>query len=273
MKFYPESQEEPGVIYISIRLRPKRLGAVALVLLLHGLFLYLLLSVSTNKKNSKPAGGPMVMIMEKLKQIKKGEPEPKKAAPKQSKAISRQTLPVMLADEPRDLPPPPPKIEEPIPDMASMLNAARERRQKAEAVAASENQAAQQGNRGLSPQEVAEANVRRSLERANGKDGDGGLFTVTSKGVRVATFSFRGWDPRSRGARQVFEVDAGLGGNVELAIVKRMIEVIRLRFKTKAPWESQRLGRVVMISMAIEDTEEVERFLMKEVFESDHPKR
>ena len=52
-----------------------------------------------------------------------------------------------------------------------------------------------------------------------------------------------------------------------------MMEIIRTRFKKTAPWESNRLGRVIMISMLRKIAEETERFLMKEMFESDHPRR
>ncbi len=281
MKLYTESQEraleEQGVVQIHIRFRPKRLLSILAVLLLHVLFLYLLLKIGADIKNGKPLSSPMVMIFDKVKQIKQGEPNAKKAevktkTPPNPKAISKpKDSPVQPTEEVVEKPPV--KYEDmPPPDMTAMLNAAREKRQQAREAAAAENAAAQ-GNRGRSTQEIAEENVRRSMDQANGKNGDGGLFTIINKGVRTATFSFRGWEVRVNSNRQVYEVDAGLGGNVELAIVKKMMEVIRSRFKKQAPWESNRLGRVVMISMAPEDSEETERFLMKEMFESNYPRR
>lgn len=281
MKLYTESQEraleEQGVVQIHIRFRPKRLLSILAVLLLHVLFLYLLLKIGADIKNGKPLSSPMVMIFDKVKQIKQGEPNAKKAElktkiPPNPKAISKpKDTPVQPTEEVVEKPPV--KYEDmPPPDMTAMLNAAREKRQQVREAAAAENAAAQ-GNRGRSTQEIAEENVRRSMDQANGKNGDGGLFTIINKGVRTATFSFRGWEVRVNSNRQVYEVDAGLGGNVELAIVKKMMEVIRSRFKKQAPWESNRLGRVVMISMAPEDSEETERFLMKEMFESNYPRR
>ncbi|TXI95533.1 MAG: hypothetical protein E6Q34_02860 [Burkholderiaceae bacterium] len=282
MKLYTESQQreldEQGVVQINIRFRPKRLLTVLAVLLLHVLFLYLLLKIGVNINAGKLPSAPMVMLFDKLNLTKKGEPEAKKAEAKvktapNPKAISKPQEPTPPTPAEQVLEKPPVKYEDmPPPDMTAMLNAAREKRQQAREAAAAEN-AAQQGNRGKSPQELAEENVRRSMDRANNRNGDGGLFTILNKGVRTATFSFRGWEVRPGGGRQIYEVDAGLGGNVELAIIKKMMEVIRTRFKKTAPWESNRLGSVIMISMLPEDTEETERFLMKEMFESDHPRR
>ncbi|MDE2427518.1 MAG: hypothetical protein KGM99_02250 [Burkholderiales bacterium] len=149
----------------------------------------------------------------------------------------------------------------------SMLQAARERRRAAEAEASRENESAEQASRGMSPQEVAEANVRHSMQRAAGRDGTNGVFEVLSKSTRMATFSFRGWNPNSNNRwKQVIEVDAGLGGNVELAIVRRMIELIRTHYQGNFNWESRRLGRVITLSARPQDSAELEAFMMKEFF-------
>jgi hypothetical protein len=246
------------------------------VLALHALLLYLLLMIHADYKNGKISGSPITYILEKIKQVKKGEPDAKKQVQQKvvtkpsPKSITKPQI-TKAPEEERFLPPP--NKDAPVLDMAEMLNAKRAARQQSEAQAAAENQAAQQGNRGLSPQERAEANVRHSMERSLGKDGEGGLFTILSKGTRIGSFSFRGWDPRAKSGRQVYEVDAGLHGSVELAIVKKMLEIIRSRFKGQAPWVSDRLGRTVMLSMAPQDNDDAERFLMKELFESDRSAR
>lgn len=281
MKLYKESREreleEQGVIQIHIRIRPKRLITVLCVLLMHALLLYLMMKISSDIKNGRPVSGPMVFVMEKLKLVKKGEPEPKKTPAKSSAAKSKKTI--TLAQHPdgivdRSQPPPPPdKVETPPMDMADMLKAARERRQQAEAQAAAENQAAQQGNRGMSPQERAEANVRRSMQQASGQDGTSGVFQIISKSVRMGTFSFRGWKVNSNGWKQTIEVDAGLGGNIDLAMVRKMIDIIRTHYKGDFRWESQRLGRVVNLSARVEDSAELEKFMLEEFPEFATPKR
>lgn len=280
MKLYTESREreleEQGVIQIHIRIRPKRLFTVLCVLLMHALLLYLMMKISADIKNGRAVSAPMVFVMEKLKLVKKGEPEPKKAAAKTKAVLSKKTI--TLAQNPdgivdRTQPPPPEKTETPPMDMADMLKAARERRQQAEAQAAAENQAAQQGNRGMSPQERAEANVRRSMQQASGQDGTSGVFQIISKSVRMGTFSFRGWKVNSNGWKQTIEVDAGLGGNIDLAMVRKMIEIIRTHYKGDFRWESQRLGRVVNLSARVEDSAELEKFMLEEFPEFATPKR
>ncbi len=279
MKLYTESREreldEQGVIQIHIRIRPKRLITVLCVLLMHALLLYLMMKISADIKNGRTVSAPMVFVMEKLKLVKKGEPEPKQAVAK-TKAIQPKKT-ITLAQNPEGIvdktQPPPEKTETPPIDMADMLKAARERRQQAEAQAAVENQAAQQGNRGMSPQERAEANVRRSMQQASGQDGTSGVFQIISKSVRMGTFSFRGWKVNSNGWKQTIEVDAGLGGNIDLAMVRKMIEIIRTHYKGDFRWESQRLGRVVNLSARVEDSAELEKFMLEEFPEFATPKR
>ena len=45
-----------------------------------------------------------------------------------------------------------------------------------------------------------------------------------------------------------------------------MIAIIREHYDGDFPWESHRLGRTIMKSTRLEDSEELEDFLMKEFF-------
>ena len=147
-----------------------------------------------------------------------------------------------------------------------MVQAARERRRAAEEAAARENAEARMASREPSREDIAMANIQRSLQ-AGRNDRTGGLFQVTHKGVRTGTFIFRGWTPGQRNfPQQTFEVDAGPDGDVERALVRRMIELIRTHYSGDFNWESHRLGRVVVKSARKEDSAELEAFLMKEFF-------
>ncbi len=116
---------------------------------------------------------------------------------------------------------------------------------------------------------MARANIARSIAQARGRSGAGGLFHITSKGVRNAEFLFRGWDNDSRaGVRELVQVDAGPGGNVEDAIVRKMIEIIRMRQSGDFTWESRRLGRMVTLSARRQDNAGLEDFLKQEFFAS-----
>ena len=120
--------------------------------------------------------------------------------------------------------------------------------------------------RQLSAEEKRMANIRRNLQ----PQGTSGVFQIISKGVRTARFSFRGWTTDyNNSRREVIEVDAGLNGDVERAIVRRMIELIRKHFNGNFNWESHRLNRVVVLSARMEDNAGLEDFLMLEFFGPD----
>ncbi len=145
-------------------------------------------------------------------------------------------------------------------DFMSMIIAKRAQRAAAEAAA---------GGRGREPSqdEIAMANINRNARSLTQRDGTSGVFQLLSKGHRAAQFSFNGWTgDRSNSRRDVIEVDAGLNGNIEIAIIRRMIELIRTHYKGDFNWDSRRLGRVVVLSARVEDTTGLEEFMMREFF-------
>jgi len=162
---------------------------------------------------------------------------------------------------PEALPPPepaPPRPEPPM-DMMAAINARRDARRQAEAAAA-------RGPQAPSDSDVAQANINRNLQFSPG-GGVGGVFQVLNKGTRTAEFAFNGFRSNSdRHWREVIEVDAGLGGDIDRAIVKRMIQLIREHYDGDFRWESRRLGRVVTLSARAEDNDGLEDFLIREFF-------
>jgi hypothetical protein len=141
-------------------------------------------------------------------------------------------------------------------DMMSYINAARARRQAEEMDAG-----------GSAPHPSADdirmANIRRNLQSA----GTNGIFQIIDIQTRTARFSFRSWTTNaSNPRRETIDVDAGPGGDIELAIVRKMISLIRDYFKGDFNWESQRLGQVVVLSAREKDTAELEDFLKREFF-------
>ena len=61
-------------------------------------------------------------------------------------------------------------------------------------------------------------------------------------------------------------MDAGPQGDVELAVVRRMIELIRSHFVGDFNWESQRLHRGIVMSARLEDNAGLEDLMMREFF-------
>jgi len=148
-------------------------------------------------------------------------------------------------------------------DMLSYVNAARERRRVAEMSAEREYAEARANEREPSADEIRMANVKRNLQ----PQGTNGVFQIVSMGSRRGAFSFRGWTKDYSNARREFiEVDAGPGGDVESAMVRSMIELIRKYYKGNFNWESQRLNRVVILSARIEDNAGLEDFMKREFF-------
>jgi hypothetical protein len=177
-----------------------------------------------------------------------------RAAPREPPRTARAAAP------PLPLPAPEPRAT-PQFDMMAAINARRERRRAAEAAAAGPS-----AEREPTEQESATATINRNLRTAP-TEGVGGVFTILRKGTRTAEFSFNGWRPDSyRQWREVIEVDAGPGGDVERAIVRRMIELIRTHYTGDFRWESHNLGRVVILSARPEDNDGLEEFLIREFF-------
>lgn len=111
--------------------------------------------------------------------------------------------------------------------------------------------------------EVRMANVRRNLQ----VPGTSGIFRIVNIGPRFAQFTFRSWTTGDYNPRRVLvEVEAGPDGDVERAIIRKMIELIRQFHQEDFNWESQRLNRVIVLSARMRDNDGLEDFLMREFF-------
>jgi hypothetical protein len=175
--------------------------------------------------------------------------------------------------------PPPPRPVEPVTpvektepvatpkfDMLAMINARRAQRQQVEDAVARQEQARSAAMPGSSDPAAA---INRNLQglSSSSDDGTGGVFQILSKGTRRGEFSFNGWRPDTqRRWREVIEVDAGPGGDIERAMVRRMIELIRGHYTGNFTWRSHRLGKSIVMSARTEDGPELVEFLMRVFF-------
>ncbi|MGX4644119.1 hypothetical protein [Massilia sp. SYSU DXS3249] len=95
----------------------------------------------------------------------------------------------------------------------------------------------------------------------------GGIFSVSNKTFHSMDLKFRGWNPNfKRRWLTAVTVEQGSEPDVETAVVKKMIELIRREKTGDFDWDSHRLGRVVKMSARPQDTDELHAFLMKEMF-------
>jgi hypothetical protein len=152
-------------------------------------------------------------------------------------------------------------------DMMAHLQHRNEQREEQESQAAQENAAAAASNNQTTDQVIA-ANLNRA-KRGAANDGTGGVFQITSIGVREGSFRFNGWNPARDNWHESYTVDAGEGGDVKLAIVRKVIEVIRKYKKGDFDFESHRLGRMVPMSARQQDNDRLENFLLMELFNDD----
>lgn len=147
-------------------------------------------------------------------------------------------------------------------DMMAMVNQKRAQREEQESDAARQNAAAAAAARGPSAEEKRDANIKHNFQ-----SGTNGVFEITRLESRSASFTFLGWTSNlSNARREFFEVEASSGQDVRLMMIRRMISLIRQHYQGDFDWESHRLGRTVVKSARVEDSAELEGFLMQEFF-------
>jgi hypothetical protein len=194
-------------------------------------------------------------------QSRLGEGGTKPQKPKREKAMenregSKERTPVQ-----KTVPQASPETERPK-DLLAYMNEARERR-RAGGIFEDEPVEPEAVEREPSEEELRMANVMRNLK----EPGASGIFQIIRMGPRTAQFLFRAWKKDSSvPRRELVEVDAGPGGDIQRAVVRKMIELIRQYHKGDFNWESYRLDRVVVLSARPEDSKGLEDFLIREFF-------
>ena len=100
----------------------------------------------------------------------------------------------------------------------------------------------------------------------------GGIFQIRRLGYDDAEFTFFGWNKEiNRRASQLIEVRRGSNADIRIAVIRRMIEIIRQYEQEDFNWNSKRLGRVVVLSARPGDTSGLEEFMMQEFFAVQRP--
>ncbi|MBE0627229.1 MAG: hypothetical protein IH606_20715 [Burkholderiales bacterium] len=95
----------------------------------------------------------------------------------------------------------------------------------------------------------------------------GGLFQITRMGYDYAEFYFFGWnEDMRRNTKQLIEVRKGGNGDLRIAVVRRMISIIREHEQEDFVWESHRLGRSLSLSARERDNAGLEEFMLREFF-------
>ena len=260
-------------VWLRIQVERNTLLAIVFSLLVHGLILFLALpqlnldsaalaSTTIQVSLAPPPAEVPPPPVELPKPPKKPKPisRPKVMTQKPSSKPSDFNLPE-AAPSPAPSAPVAPAKDQPV-DMMAYVNAKRQQRLAIENDAAKQNAEAVAKEQGPSAEQVREQRIKDNL-----KVGTNGIFEITSLSARHAGFSFRGWtSDYSNARREAFEVEAGVGQDIRLLVVRKMIVLIRQHYQGDFNWESQRLGRVVIQSARPEDNAGLEDFMMMEFF-------
>jgi len=204
-------------------------------------------------------------------------PEPVPPAPR-PKVVPQQKAPPAPPVITREKPPPDaPSVPAPRPapsmagDMASYIEAQRRARDipAPPAPSAAESEEARR-------QRIIAGNLGSSREQAFGYDPSrgGGVFQIQSMSLDYAEFLFHGWNKDvGRNTKQLIEVRRGNNSDIRLAVVRKMISIIRDYEREDFLWVSRRLGYSVTLSARARDNAGLEEFMMREFFFIDSPAR
>jgi type IV secretory pathway VirB10-like protein len=257
---------------------PNRIGLAAAIGV-HLLLVAIWLFQPHTERHAPPKAGEAIVWLPPLKPNKptpqaaqqapkhSAKPAPSKRTPPRVTQVQRLPNTITLPNEkPVEETKPQPKEEtKPAPqetDMQAYIEARRRARgAPAQSEAAEETEAAR-GTR------AALANIA-AINGRGGQDPNetGGVFSVTNKTFSRADVKFRGWNPNfKRRWLTSVTVERGTDPDIETAIVKKMIELIRKEKNGDFEWDSHRLNKVVTLSARPQDTQELMNFLYKEMF-------
>jgi hypothetical protein len=96
----------------------------------------------------------------------------------------------------------------------------------------------------------------------------GGMFQMKRMTYDDAAFEFFGWNTEmGRRTPQLIEVRKGSSATMQIAVVRRMIAIIREYSKEDFTWDSGRHGRIVTLSARPADTAALEQYLLHDMFD------
>jgi hypothetical protein len=212
-------------------------------------------------------------------------PPPRAPAPAAQTATRKVHAPKARAVEPQRLPrippldrpspivaPPPAEATAPAPvpaagDLASYV--ASRRRARGEAPELTPQPATPVETEQQRHNRVVAENLGLTKTPTFGSDpnrGDG-VFVVRDKTLDFGKFTFYGWNKAiKRDSLQEFEVRLGNNENMEIAMVRRMIVIIRELSDGDFLWQSRKLNKGVWLSARPKDNAELEAFMLFEIF-------
>ncbi len=157
-----------------------------------------------------------------------------------------------------------PPVAETYPDLSSYVAAKRRARGESESGSSSPAEEENARRNQIVAANLASINTPTfGAERRN----TGGMFQITQLNSDSAEFTFFGWNKDiKRRASQRVDVRRGQHADIRLAVVRKMIAIIREYEQEDFTWRSNRLGRDITLSARAADNEGLEQFMMREFF-------
>lgn len=99
----------------------------------------------------------------------------------------------------------------------------------------------------------------------------GGVFQIRRRGYDYAEFMFYGWNENfRREGPQLIEVRKGDSSDIDIAVIRKIIEIIRHHERGDFKWYSKRTGKTLTLSARARDNAGLEEFMMQEFREDLH---
>ena len=190
------------------------------------------------------------------KTVSRMRPPPVLAAPAPAPTIPTPAPATPIA-------PAPPRIAQPIEsDLWSYIQARRRERGEVEAPPVAIAKA--EPNAGLSANLPVPATGVGTQDSKRG----GGIFEIKRMDYDDAAFEFFGWNTdMGRRTPQLIEVRKGDNSDMRIAVVRKMIAIIRQHSKEDFVWHSPRRDTDLVLSARLSDNAALENFLMHEFFD------
>lgn len=197
-------------------------------------------------------------------------PRPKAAprpAPTPPVIAMKKPAPDPQAQAPATVTPPAPPKPAPEGDLSSYIEARRRARGDAPPATPGDDADARSKS-------IVAGNLGSPRERSFGYDPrqGGGMFRIERIGTDYAEFHFFGWNNQiSRNTKQLIEVRKGENSDIRIAVVRKMIAIIRETAQEDFVWVSTRLQRSLTLSARAKDNAGLEEFMMREFFPEGGP--
>ena len=225
----------------------------------------------------KPEPPPMTVYLQPKPQIVQPQSEPApqvtpraapRPAPPQKSRAEKAPPPVIAMRKPM---PVEPSIAVPVPKPAEAPPAAPTLTPPPAETDLAAYIEARRRARGEAPAEVALKPSSPLNVESQKQTPSGGVFQIRSRGYDYAEFMFYGWNENfRRQGPQLIEVRKETNKDIDIAVIRKIIAIIRNHERGDFTWYSRRTGKTLTLSARAQDNSGLEEFMMQEFYDDLH---